>query len=142
MSETALNRIEPARLTLPLVVDVGIDVNDIDAMTIFWETLLHYERAFESPGHVYLIDPSGRGPHVYLQQVPEPRGEKNRLHLDIVVPSLDEAVAHATALGAVRVRERRAPYTWFVVLADPEGNEFCLVDLPTWQETRPPWWQH
>jgi predicted enzyme related to lactoylglutathione lyase len=70
------------------------------------------------------------------------RTEKNRLHLDIVVPSLDEAVQKAEELGATRQWADRSTYTSFVVLADPEGNLFCLVDLPTWQETKPPWWQH
>ncbi|HEX7097358.1 MAG TPA: VOC family protein, partial [Acidimicrobiales bacterium] len=76
------------------------------------------------------------------QEVPEPKNDKNRLHLDIVVPSLEEALEHAIELGATRVDERTTRYTWFVVLADPEGNLFCLVDLETWQSSRPPWWQH
>ena len=138
----ATDRVPAERLGQPLVIDVCIDVNDMATMGPFWQTLLGYERSFEREGHLYLIDPSGRGPHVYLQAVPEARGEKNRLHLDIVVPSLPEAVDRAVALGATRVEERRSMYTWFVVLADPEGNLFCLVDLGNWEETKPPWWQH
>lgn len=138
----ALDRMSTERLGAPVIIDVCIDVNDLDGMTVFWETIMGYERSFEAPGHSYLIDPSGRGPHVYLQQVPEVRTEKNRLHLDIVVPSLAEAVKKAEELGATRQWADRSIYTSFVVLADPEGNLFCLVDLPTWQETKPPWWQH
>lgn len=138
----ALDRMSTERLGAPVIIDVCIDVNDLDGMTVFWETIMGYERSFEAPGHSYLIDPSGRGPHVYLQQVPEVRTEKNRLHLDIVVPSLDEAVQKAEELGATRQWADRSIYTSFVVLADPEGNLFCLVDLPTWRETKPPWWQH
>jgi predicted enzyme related to lactoylglutathione lyase len=138
----ATDQVRPERLRQPLVIDVAIDVNDVTAMGRFWETLLGYERAFEQEGHLYLIDPSGRGPHVYLQGVPEPRRDKNRLHLDIVVPSLDQAVDRAIDLGAERVDEHRTAYTWFVVLADPEGNLFCLVDLATWEQSKPPWWQH
>jgi predicted enzyme related to lactoylglutathione lyase len=137
-----IDRVRPERLAHPLVIDVAIDVNATDEMAHFYETLLGYERAWDRPGHVYLVDPSGRGPHVYLQQVPEPRTTKNRLHLDIVVPSLSEAVARAVELGATRVEERRTAYTWFEVLADPEGNLLCLVDLETWQQSKPPWWQH
>jgi 4a-hydroxytetrahydrobiopterin dehydratase len=136
------DKVSPARLGHPLVIDVTIDVNDAVSMGRFWEALLGYERAFEREGHLYLIDPSGRGPHVYLQPVPEPRGDKNRLHLDIVVPSLEQAVDRAVELGGTRVDERRTGYTWFVVVADPEGNLFCLVDLATWERTQPPWWQH
>jgi 4a-hydroxytetrahydrobiopterin dehydratase len=137
-----VDRLGPERLAKPLIVDVCVDVNDLDTMAPFYERLLGYERRFELPGHVYLVDPSGRGPHVYLQAVPEPRNDKNRLHLDIVVPSLENATAFAIELGATKVDERTTPYTWFVVLADPEGNLFCLVDLERWQATRPPWWQH
>jgi 4a-hydroxytetrahydrobiopterin dehydratase len=137
-----VDRMSAERLGAPVIIDVCIDVNDLDGMTVFWESLMGYERSFEAPGHSYLIDPSGRGPHVYLQQVPEVRTEKNRLHFDIVVPSLEDAVRQAEGLGATRVAEDRSTYTWFVVLADPEGNLFCLVDLPNWQQTRPPWWQH
>jgi predicted enzyme related to lactoylglutathione lyase len=138
----AVDRMTAARLGAPVIVDVCIDVNDLDRMTVFWESIMGYERSFEAPGHSYLIDPSGRGPHVYLQQVPEVRQGKNNLHLDIVVPALDVAVQSAESLGATRVRAERTIYTSYVVLADPEGNLFCLVDLATWQETRPPWWQH
>jgi predicted enzyme related to lactoylglutathione lyase len=77
-----------------------------------------------------------------LQGVPEPKHDKNRLHLDIVVPDLEDAVERAIELGATRVDERRTVYTWFVVLADPEGNLFCLVDLSAWEQSQPPWWQH
>jgi predicted enzyme related to lactoylglutathione lyase len=136
------DRVPPERLERPLVIDVGIDVNDVDQMARFYEALFSYDRAWDRPGHVMLVDPSGRGPHLYLQQVPEPRSTKNRLHLDIVVPSLPDAVARAVALGATKVEERRTPLTWFEVLADPEGNLFCLVDLGTWQQSKPPWWQH
>ena len=73
--------------------------------------------------------------------MPEPRTEKNRLHLDIVVESLPDAVAAAEARGARRVDEFKTPITWFVVLEDPEGNQFCLVDEPYWEETRPPYWK-
>jgi len=138
----SIDRVHPDRLARPLIIDVAIDVNALAKMAQFYEAMLQYERAWNREGHVYLIDPSGRGPHVYLQQVPEPRRDKNRLHLDILVPSLRDAVEQAVALGATRVEERRTPLTWFEVLADPEGNLFCLVDLPTWQESKPPWWQH
>ena len=136
------DRMHPERLAHPLIVDVAIDVNALAEMAQFYEAMLHYERAWDRPGHVYLVDPRGLGPHVYLQQVPEPRTNKNRLHLDIVVPSLPDAVEQAVQLGASRVEERRTAYTWFEVLADPEGNLFCLVDLTTWQQSKPPWWQH
>jgi predicted enzyme related to lactoylglutathione lyase len=128
---------------LPVViVDIGIDVNDLPVMTRFYESLVGFETVRSGPNYSYLVNPSNVGPHLFLQQVPEPRTEKNRLHLDIVVPSLPAAVSRAESLGAVQVAEFRTHITWFVVLSDPEGNQFCLVDAPYWDETKPPYWEN
>jgi predicted enzyme related to lactoylglutathione lyase len=137
-----VDKVSSERLARPLIIDVVIDVNDLATMSAFWQAMLGYERAFEGDAFCYLLDPSGRGPHVFLQVVPEPRQEKNRLHLDIVVPSMADDVERFVEAGATRVDERRTAFTWFVVLADPEGNQFCLVDLATWEQSQPPWWQH
>jgi predicted enzyme related to lactoylglutathione lyase len=137
-TERAARPTRPARP--PVIVDIGLDVNDLATMKAFWEATLGYHEARGKESYSYLVDPSGKGPHLFLQVVPEPRTEKNRLHLDVVVDSLPEAVAQAEARGAVRVTEFKTPITWFVVLADPEGNQFCLVDEPYWEQTRPPYW--
>ncbi|NUS92833.1 MAG: VOC family protein [Nocardia sp.] len=84
-------------------------------------------------------DPDGQGPRVFFQQVPEDKVAKNRVHLDVrVAPGLQGAermaaleaeCARLVALGAVRIRRHEpAPpmETGFIVMADPEGNEFCL----------------
>ncbi|TIC84520.1 VOC family protein [Nocardioides sp. GY 10127] len=85
-----------------------------------------------------LVDPTGAGPRLFLQQVPEERAGKNRMHLDVrVAPglrgeermaALEEECARLVALGASRL-ERHEPsardHGW-IVMADPEGNEFCL----------------
>ncbi|WP_436775373.1 VOC family protein [Yinghuangia sp. YIM S09857] len=86
-----------------------------------------------------LEDPDGRGPRVFFQQVPEGKTAKNRVHLDVrVAPGLtgDERMAaleaecdRLVALGAERVRryEPEPPMgTGFIVMLDPERNEFCL----------------
>jgi hypothetical protein len=73
--------------------------------------------------------------------VPEPRTARKRLPLDIVVESLPQAVAAEEARGVRRVNEFKTPITWFVVLEDPEGNQFCLVDELYWEETRPLYWK-
>lgn len=127
---------------LPVViVDIGLDVNDLELMTTFWQALVGFENVRSAGNYSYLMNPSNVGPHLFLQLVPERRTEKNRLHLDIVVPSLPEAAERAEALGAVRVAEYRTHITWFIVLADPEGNQFCLVDGPYWNQTQPPYWE-
>jgi hypothetical protein len=86
-----------------------------------------------------LEDPDGHGPRLFFQQVPEPKVAKNRVHLDVRVASglqgeermavLETECDRLVALGATRVRryEPAPPLTaGFIVLTDPEGNEFCL----------------
>lgn len=110
------------------VGSVVIDCNDFPAMLQFWSAALGY-RPQEAPEEdwVMLADPGGRGVNVSLSKVPEPRVGKNRLHLDLY--SLDQAgdVQRLVALGAKVERERSAEAD-FVLLSDPEGNLFCLVD--------------
>jgi hypothetical protein len=85
------------------------------------------------------VDPDGAGPRLFFQQVPEGKTAKNRLHLDVrSAPGLegDERMAaleteadRLVALGATRVsRSEPAPPMshGFLVMQDPEGNEFCL----------------
>lgn len=84
-------------------------------------------------------DPDGRGPRLFFQQVPEEKVAKNRVHLDIRaapglegeerMAALEEECARLVSLGATRVRrfEPAPPMSaGFIVMADPEGNEFCL----------------
>lgn len=76
-------------------------------------------------------DPSGTMPRLHFQRVPEPKSEvKNRLHLDFLCgdePSRDATVERALGLGARRLGEgRQGPVNAWVIMADPEGNEFCV----------------
>lgn len=86
-----------------------------------------------------LEDPDGQGPRIFFQQVPEEKVAKNRLHLDVrAAPGLEGAermsaleaeCERLVALGGTRVRrhEPAPPMTLgFIVMHDPEGNEFCL----------------
>lgn len=86
-----------------------------------------------------LEDPDGVGPRIFFQQVPEAKTAKNRVHLDVRtateltgeerMAALEEECQRLVALGATRL-ERHEPdpptSIGFVVMADPEGNEFCL----------------
>ncbi|MFB7991561.1 VOC family protein [Streptomyces sp. NPDC056002] len=84
-------------------------------------------------------DPEGRGPRLFFQQVPEDKAAKNRVHLDVRaapglegeerMTALEAECARLVALGAARVRrDEPAPplSTGYIVMTDPEGNEFCL----------------
>jgi 4a-hydroxytetrahydrobiopterin dehydratase len=113
----------------PLVVascEIGIDALDIAAVRPFWTAVLGYR---DVDG--YLVDPAGRGPAVWFQQMDRPRPQRNRVHLDITVPHdvADRRLAAALAAGGRLVSDARARAFW--VLADPEGNEACVC---TWQD--------
>jgi hypothetical protein len=86
-----------------------------------------------------LVDPDGRGPRIYFQRVPEGKSAKNRMHLDVrVAPGssgdqrmtvLERECERLQGLGATRLsRHEPAPplQGGHIVMADPEGNEFCL----------------
>jgi 4a-hydroxytetrahydrobiopterin dehydratase len=84
--------------------------------------------ADESPHAI--VDPVGRGPAVWFQQMDAPRPQRNRIHIDVSVPH-DQAQARleaALAAGGRLLSDAEAPAFW--VLADPEGNEACIT---TWQ---------
>ncbi|MFE5916715.1 VOC family protein [Streptomyces sp. NPDC056468] len=69
-----------------------------------------------------LVEPRGGGPRLWCQLVPEPKRAKNRLHLDLVATDPEAELGRLTALGATLVTRHEDHR----VLADPEGNEFCL----------------
>ncbi|UNX53908.1 4a-hydroxytetrahydrobiopterin dehydratase [Georgenia sp. TF02-10] len=124
-------RPEPHRCT---AVEIAVDALDIAAVLPFWQAVLGYKR-FAPPGEeetsVDLVDPAGRGPALWFQQMDAPRPGRNRIHLDVHVPA-DHAparVAAALAAGGHLVTDAHAPSWW--VLADAEGNEACVC---TWQE--------
>ncbi len=87
----------------------------------------------ESDDAAWLCDPAGIGPRLSLLQVPEPKVAKNRLHMDIRVAGsgtaderwarITETLARLTAAGATALREFPGHH---VIMADPEGNEFCV----------------
>jgi hypothetical protein len=74
---------------------------------------------------VLVVGPPG-SPRWFFVHVPEAKRVKNRVHVDLVAERPDSELARLTDLGATVVEDRRAADHW-VVLADPEGNEFCLM---------------
>jgi hypothetical protein len=69
----------------------------------------------------------GPGPRFYFQQVPEGKVAKNRMHLDLWSDDRDAEVARLVALGATLLEHQPPPDDDLIALADPEGNELCLV---------------
>lgn len=111
--------------------EVAIDALDIGAIRPFWKAVTGY---VDEPGDIDLnaglVDPFGRGPAIWFQQMDSPRPQRNRIHLDIDVihDAAQARVDAALAAGGRLVSDRVAPRFW--VLADAEGNEACIC---TWQ---------
>ena len=109
---------------------VVIDCNDFEAMHAFWRDALGYEEGYRDVDFVILKDPEGVNVNVSISQVPEPRVGKNRLHLDLYANDQAGEVERLLGLGAKlhdRVPEEGED---FIVLEDPEGNLFCVIDAP------------
>jgi catechol 2,3-dioxygenase-like lactoylglutathione lyase family enzyme len=105
---------------------IALDGNDLDAMIEFWVTALGYELDHRQDNYAILRDPDDAEPRIFLQKVPEPKVRKNRAHFDVAVPDERDAVKRLVGLGArVLWREDFQTHHW-TVLADPEGNEFCV----------------
>lgn len=113
------------------VGSVVIDCHDLHAMMAFWAEALGYEpRDPPEDDWVVLRDPQATRVNVSLQKVPEPRVGKNRLHLDLYTSDQAAEVERLLALGATRHPREPEPGEDFVVLADPEGNLFCVIQKP------------
>jgi hypothetical protein len=127
-------------------ISLTLDSTDAQVLAAFWKTALGYidepppppfatrEEWLVPEDGAWLCDPDGVGPYLSILNVPEPKTAKNRLHIDIRVPghgSSDERWARITAEadrlvqagGTVLVEVDHQ----HVVMADPEGNEFCVA---------------
>lgn len=78
-----------------------------------------------------IVDPDGVGPRILFLRVPERKVVKNRVHLDLRAGPSDEArttkIAELVAAGATEIRRLDEHGQWWMVMADPEGNEFCVT---------------
>ena len=107
---------------------VALDVQDHARMTAFWAAVLEAEPFDVEDGFASL--PLGGGVTLDLLGVPEPKSVKDRLHLDLVAAPgsrQEQEVARLIELGAVRADVGQGEDVTWVVLADPEGNEFCVL---------------
>jgi predicted enzyme related to lactoylglutathione lyase len=110
---------------------VVLDCVDADALANFWSSALGFRRGAFHPPYVRLVDPNERWPNLLLQQVPEPKSGKNRMHLDIQVADVDVEVERLLALGASLIDPPHDDAGFqTAILADPQGNEFCVIKPP------------
>ncbi|TLM70946.1 VOC family protein [Pseudarthrobacter sp. NamB4] len=98
----------------------------------FWEKALGWRRTHEEEDEIVLEPPAGSpedgvAPDLLFLKVPEPKEAKNRLHLDLRPGDRDSEVARLESLGAKRVDVGQGPDVTWVVMADPDGNEFCVL---------------
>lgn len=111
-----------------------VDCRDAYALSTWWQQVLGYVDVEEDPnlpGHeeCMILDPAS-GHRLLFVEVPDAKTTKNRIHLDLYprTGTRDEEVARLVGIGAVVVSDLRHPDgTGWAVMADPEGNEFCVL---------------
>ena len=109
--------------------ELAIDCADPARVAEFWAAVLEYAVIDTGvDGEVEIGPPGGGGPTLVFVQVPERKSVKNRVHIDVNPSGQDQAaeLQRLLALGARQVDVGQRDVNW-VVLADPEGNEFCLL---------------
>ena len=133
---------------------MAIDCKDPERLARFWVEALRYAVQTAPAGHATwsefsaavaedpeeawckIEDPEGLGPTVLFHRVPEEKSTKNRVHLDLFVTPTDKLESHhhlvdaevdrLVGLGAAHMRTKADETDYFVILSDPEGNEFCV----------------
>ncbi len=111
---------------------VCIDTHDPSQIATFWESALGWRRTYEQDDEVVLEPPSGSPedgvvPDVLFLRVPEGKAVKNRLHFDLRPDDQDAEVRRLIELGARQVSVGQGSDASWIVLADPDGNEFCVL---------------
>jgi predicted enzyme related to lactoylglutathione lyase len=116
------------------VGSIVIRVDDLVRQTAFWSAALGYvprEDPASDPAidFVLLHPPDGHGPNVSLDRMRSTVQVPPRIHLDLYADDQAAEVARLLALGATEIHwDRRPPDADYVILADPEGNRFCVID--------------
>ena len=108
------------------IYSVTVDCTDPHRLARFWSELLGWPRTFEEDDEV-MIEKEGAGPGLLFGKASGGKVGKNRWHLDLTPDDQAAEVARAEALGAVEIDIGQGDVSW-VVMADPEGNEFCILN--------------
>ncbi len=118
---------------------VTVDCSDAQRIARFWVEALGYEFVYSSPEEEeekeVLIGPKGgSGCRILFGDVPDRKTVKNRLHLDLRPDDRDAEVERLIRLGARKIDIGQGEDVTWVVMADPEGNEFCILRARTPEE--------
>ena len=113
------------------VGSIVIRVDDLERQTRFWSSVLDYvPRQDDSDDFVLLRPRDGAGPNVSLDRVRSTVQIPPRIHLDLYTEDQATEVERLIGLGATEVHwDKRPPDADYVILADPEGNRFCVIDV-------------
>ncbi|MEV6248551.1 VOC family protein [Streptomyces sp. NPDC051742] len=106
---------------------IAIDVHDAKRQAEFWTRVLDWKVLYEDDDEVVIGAGEHALPGIVLLTVPESKAVKNRLHLDLTPDDRDAEVERIIGLGARRIDVGQGEDATWVVLADPEGNEFCVL---------------
>jgi predicted enzyme related to lactoylglutathione lyase len=106
---------------------VVIDSREPRTLARFWAAVLQQQILYESDDEVIVGADERSYPGLCFVPVPEGKSVKNRLHIDLDPDDRDVEVERILALGAHRVDVGQGPDVSWVVLGDPEGNEFCVL---------------
>lgn len=111
------------------VGSIVIRVDDLQRQSEFWEAALDYERRVMADDFVLLRPKVGIGPNLSLDHVRSTVQVPPRIHLDLYTEDQAGEVERLMGLGATEIHwDKRPPDADYVILADPEGNRFCVVD--------------
>ena len=111
---------------------VTIDARDPVALARFWSAVLGWEQGVDEDGDVW-VEPGHQHPDsgsfrpLLFLAVPEAKSGKNRIHLDLRPDDQASELERLEALGATPVSVGQTGLEGWVILADPEGNEFCVL---------------
>ena len=112
------------------VGSVVIRVDDLERQVAFWSSALGYDPRPGDDDFVLLRPRDGQGPNVSLDRVRSTVQVPPRIHLDLYAEDQAAEVRRLVGLGATEVHwDKRPPDADYVILADPEGNRFCVVDV-------------
>ena len=106
--------------------EIVVDCRDPGTLARWWQTATGWQVVSEDGDEVELAPAPGQTPSMMFIKVAEHKRQKNRLHLDWVPDDQQAEVERLLSLGASRVDVGQGSAPW-VVMADPEGNEFCIL---------------
>lgn len=106
---------------------IMIDCHDPDALIDFWSQIVGIEVAQTYPSYIFGTKLPGNHVRLAFQRVPEDKSVKNRLHLDLNHPDPEALIKKVVELGGSRLTDHETSGFHWTVLADPEGNEFCVT---------------